>query len=172
MNITATIWISFGSQHGNTKNMALQLHTILAKIQGVHVNMHTINDFVSMYNKQNISEDDFVIFMISTTGDGDFPDNAIKARRFLKKYQPANYKPLVFKNYCVFGVGDNNYNNFCKPAKCLTRRLKDTPPFIKPIYYNVENDYNEFEEWINMVSKHIRTHQKSVSKWFIDRITS
>ncbi|KAJ2444984.1 NAPDH-dependent diflavin reductase, partial [Coemansia sp. RSA 2440] len=64
-----------------------------------------------------------VIFVCSTTGQGEEPDNMKKFWRFiLRKTIP--YDALSGLKYAVFGLGDSSYQKFNFPAKRLSRRLQ------------------------------------------------
>ena len=82
--------------------------------------------------------------VVSTTGDGDAPDNANKFwRRLKKRALPADH--LVNCKYALLGelslslslslsilvvaspsgLGDTNYSNFCNMGKMLDKRLRE-----------------------------------------------
>ncbi|KAJ1855868.1 NAPDH-dependent diflavin reductase [Coemansia sp. RSA 1822] len=64
-----------------------------------------------------------VIFVCSTTGQGEEPDNMKKLWRFiLRKTIP--HDALSGLQYAVFGLGDSSYQKFNFPAKRLFRRLQ------------------------------------------------
>ncbi|KAJ1956804.1 NAPDH-dependent diflavin reductase [Linderina pennispora] len=63
-----------------------------------------------------------VIFVCSTTGQGEEPDNMKKFWRFLlRKSIPGD--ALAGLSFAVFGLGDSSYRKFNFPAKRLFRRL-------------------------------------------------
>ncbi len=57
-----------------------------------------------------------IVIVVSTTGDGEPPDNARPFFRLLRKYLNDS-KTLKHVCYTVLGLGDTNYSKFCRPAK-------------------------------------------------------
>lgn len=51
-----------------------------------------------------------VVFVCSTTGDGDPPDTAVKLFRALNRF--GNDVLLANVNYALLGLGDTNYNTY------------------------------------------------------------
>ncbi|KAM4543746.1 methionine synthase reductase isoform 2-T3 [Fundulus diaphanus] len=64
-----------------------------------------------------------VVFVVSTTGDGEPPDNALRFVKSIKKrtLSPDHYKHLL---YALLALGDTNYANFCNCGKTIERRLQ------------------------------------------------
>lgn len=65
-----------------------------------------------------------VVFVISTTGDGEVPKNMAKTWRCLlrKSLSPSTLNGLRFS---IFGLGDRTYGNkFCAAARKLDARLR------------------------------------------------
>ncbi|KAI0241496.1 NAPDH-dependent diflavin reductase [Massospora cicadina] len=74
------------------------------------------------YERNILIHERFVIFVCSTTGEGEEPDNMKMFWRFLlRKNLPANV--LENLKFAVFGLGDSSYAKFNYPAKKLFRRL-------------------------------------------------
>ncbi|CAG0885457.1 unnamed protein product [Cyprideis torosa] len=62
------------------------------------------------------------VFVASTTGDGEPPENALKFWRKLRRtIKPGQLKTL---EYSVLGLGDTNYTNFCNFGKNLDKQLE------------------------------------------------
>ncbi|KAJ2321537.1 NAPDH-dependent diflavin reductase [Coemansia sp. Cherry 401B] len=64
-----------------------------------------------------------VIFVCSTTGQGEEPDNMRKFWRFLLR-KSIPHDALSGLSFAVFGLGDSSYQKFNFPAKRLYRRLQ------------------------------------------------
>jgi methionine synthase reductase len=135
----------YASQLGNTEVIANILHKKIKMLYKDIEELNFINDIKSL------EKYDYTIFLISTTGDGEFPDNGKKFWKILRKYR----KDLLIK-YFLIGFGDSNYNSFCHSAKCLDRRLKllkseEVMPMvlIDDATYDVDNT----KIWIEDVSQ-------------------
>jgi methionine synthase reductase len=68
-----------------------------------------------------------LIFVSSTTGDGDSPDNALKFWRYLRKISKEGDISTRLKDlsYTVLGLGDTNYSNFGAHPKKIVSKFKD-----------------------------------------------
>ena len=92
------IYIFFGSQTGYSKSVAYELNKkIINKVRPMNINIDILNNFFNY----NINKDDFTIILLSTTGDGEFPDNSNKIFKSLRKNKPR----LDNINYCLLGFG-------------------------------------------------------------------
>lgn len=64
-----------------------------------------------------------VVFIVSTTGQGDFPVSARPFWRFLlREGLPGDI--LGDLHFATLGLGDSTYTRFCWAARMLTQRLK------------------------------------------------
>uniref|UniRef100_A0A6Q2ZMA0 Methionine synthase reductase n=1 Tax=Esox lucius TaxID=8010 RepID=A0A6Q2ZMA0_ESOLU len=65
-----------------------------------------------------------VVIVVSTTGDGDPPDNALKFVKRIKKktLSSDHYAHLC---YALLALGDTNYANFCNCGKTIDGRLQE-----------------------------------------------
>ncbi|KAF9570137.1 NADPH-dependent diflavin oxidoreductase 1 [Mortierella alpina] len=87
------------------------------------------------YDRSLLIREHFVVFIASTTGQGEEPDNMKKFWKFLlRKSHPAD--ALDHMEYTVFGLGDSSYIKFNWPAKKLYKRLMQlgAVPFYEPAY--------------------------------------
>lgn len=63
-----------------------------------------------------------VVFVLSTTGQGDFPPSAIRFWQFLLRADlPTDVLSDV--TFATFGLGDSSYKRYCWPVRKLNRRL-------------------------------------------------
>ena len=93
--------IIYASQTGNSES--------IAKILESKINH-------KLYCMKNITEKFIInplIIIISTTGDGEIPDNGKKFYRLLNKNKP----DLSNIEYSILALGDSNYSNFCNAGK-------------------------------------------------------
>ncbi|KAF9354689.1 NADPH-dependent diflavin oxidoreductase 1 [Mortierella sp. AD094] len=87
------------------------------------------------YDRSLLIREQFVVFIASTTGQGEEPDNMKKFWKFLlRKSHPSD--ALDHMEYTVFGLGDSSYIKFNWPAKKLYKRLLQlgATPFYEPAY--------------------------------------
>jgi len=158
------ILIVYSSQLGNTEIIA---NILYKRIKMLYKDIHELN-FIE--NIKLLEEYDYTIFLISTTGDGEFPDNGKKFWKILRKYR----KDLLIK-YFLIGFGDSNYNSFCHSAKCLDRRLKllkakEVMPkvLIDDAVYDVDNT----KKWIDDVSKKLFILEKNIQSQYVEKMSN
>lgn len=106
----------YGSQTGNTEQITKGVYDEALHRGYKKAHCHAANN----YNKCNFETAPIVIIMISTTGDGEYPDNAVKFARYLKKL-PAG--TLAGKHFALLAIGDSNYSTFCGAGKKLYDRF-------------------------------------------------
>ena len=109
--------ILYGTQTGNAKYVAEEIgrectrRYIKAKVQPM-----------DEYNITELPTERIVVFVVSTTGQGDPPATMKKSWRFLtRKDLPSN--SLTYLNFTVFGLGDSSYEVFNAMARKLHQRL-------------------------------------------------
>eukprot|EP00058_Branchiostoma_floridae_P027416 XP_002612907.1 hypothetical protein BRAFLDRAFT_282133 [Branchiostoma floridae] len=117
----------YGSQTGQAKAIAEEIHENAEK-HGLRTDLFGLE---LTEKKFDVTKESCVVFVCSTTGDGDPPDNATKFfRRLKKKTLPSDH--LAHLNFAVLGLGDSNYTNFCNCPKTLDKRLQELG--AKPFY--------------------------------------
>ncbi|KAL8161907.1 hypothetical protein V2J09_013396 [Rumex salicifolius] len=111
--------ILYASQTGNAIDAAERVARE-AERRGCPVSLLSLDRFDPSF----MDKEQAVIFVVSTTGQGDAPD-AMKAfwRYLLKK--SLSRKWLEGVNYAVFGLGDSSYQKYNFVAKKLDKRLLD-----------------------------------------------
>lgn len=67
-----------GSQTGNARRVAEQLHEQLQGLQA-EIRLESIGD----YKPRQLSEEDIVLLVCSTQGEGEYPEEAISFAKFL-----------------------------------------------------------------------------------------
>ncbi|KAJ3121243.1 hypothetical protein HK098_003835 [Nowakowskiella sp. JEL0407] len=71
----------------------------------------------------DFSSPSLLIFITSTTGDGDPPENSTKFIRYIRRSKPAEFEKFKGRPYAVLGLGDTNYSNFNATAKRIDKWL-------------------------------------------------
>ncbi|KAK2553223.1 NADPH-dependent diflavin oxidoreductase 1 [Acropora cervicornis] len=116
-NVSRRISVLFGSQTGTAREVAERIGRE-AKRRFLSVTVMALDD----YNVTKLIEEEVVIFVCSTTGQGDEPDNMKKFWRFiLRRNLPSN--SLCGVCFAVLGLGDSSYPKFNFIAKKLYKRL-------------------------------------------------
>ncbi|KAI8495711.1 hypothetical protein Bbelb_266830 [Branchiostoma belcheri] len=117
----------YGSQTGQAKAIAEEIHDNAEK-HGLRTDLFGLE---LTEKKFDVTKESCVVFVCSTTGDGEPPDNALKFfRRLKKKTLPSDH--LSHLNFALLGLGDSNYTNFCNCPKTLDKRLQELG--AKPFY--------------------------------------
>ena len=110
--------ILYGSQTGQAKAIAEEIHEF-SEQHGLKSNLFCLS---LTEKKFALEKEALVVFVVSTTGEGDPPDTMCKfLRRLKKKTLPGTH--LENLHFALLALGDTNYTNFCNNGKVLDKRL-------------------------------------------------
>ena len=105
------------SQTGHAREVADKLHTALAE-QGINAKRISAAD----YKPKTIAEEQVLLLVTSTQGEGEPPEEALSLHRLLfGKKAP----PLPALRFAVCGLGDSSYPDFCQAGKDFDTRLAE-----------------------------------------------
>ncbi|XP_071722157.1 NADPH-dependent diflavin oxidoreductase 1 isoform X2 [Rutidosis leptorrhynchoides] len=111
--------ILYASQTGNALDVADRIGRE-AELRGCPAVVRSIDE----YDAASLPHEDTVIFVVSTTGQGDAPDSMkIFWRYLLQRNLGASW--LKGMHCAVFGLGDSGYQKYNFVAKKLDKRLSD-----------------------------------------------
>lgn len=111
------IVVLYGTQTFTSKEVAERIWRT-SKALGFHGPVQGLDD----YQISNLIHEEFVIFVCSTAGRGDEPENMKKFWKFLlKRSLPTN--SLAKMKFGILGLGDSSYQQFNFVAKKLHKRL-------------------------------------------------
>ncbi|KAJ2850771.1 hypothetical protein IWW36_001666 [Coemansia brasiliensis] len=116
--IDSQVAILYASQTGNAESISYNIYEDAVK-RGFSASWHVLDD----YEKFKFNELRTVVFVVSTTGDGDPPDNSARFWRVLRKATRSNTSAYSHLRFTILGLGDTNYSNFCNTAQRLDKQL-------------------------------------------------
>ncbi|KAL9488826.1 hypothetical protein ACSS6W_001103 [Trichoderma asperelloides] len=112
-----SVLVLYGSETGNAQDIAEELGRLC---QRLHFKSHV--EELDAVELSVLLQHQLVIFVISTTGQGDMPHNSLLFwKKLLRKKLPPNC--LSRLKYSCFGLGDSTYLKFNWAARKLVRRL-------------------------------------------------
>ena len=106
-------YVVYGSQTGNSEAIAKRISNELKTVHNRQNEYLVMNKFLSSMQKfpEKELQKNFVIFVCSTTGNGEAPINADNFMRWIKrKTHSSNLLNNVF--YTILGLGDSNYSKY------------------------------------------------------------
>ncbi|CAG9569179.1 unnamed protein product [Danaus chrysippus] len=114
---TERLLVLYGSQTFTAQEIAERIWRT-TKVLGFKGPVQAMDD----YSISKLIHEEFALFVCSTTGQGDEPDNMKRFWKFLlRKNLPSN--SLVKLKFGVIGLGDSSYTKFNFVAKKLHKRL-------------------------------------------------
>ncbi|KAL2551812.1 NADPH-dependent diflavin oxidoreductase 1 [Forsythia ovata] len=112
--------ILYASQTGNAMDAAERLSREAERSDCPAVSVRSMDEF----QPSDLPNEDTVIFVVSTTGQGETPDSMKGFWRFLLQ-RNLSREWLKRVHYAVFGLGDSSYQKYNFVAKKLDKRLLD-----------------------------------------------
>lgn len=103
------------SQTGNARRVAEQL---LLKLESTGVNAKLVA--AADYKTKQLAEEDILLLVASTQGEGEPPEEAVPLHKFLFGKKAPDLSKLSFT---VLGLGDSSYPNFCQAGKDFDAQL-------------------------------------------------
>ena len=120
----------YASQSGNAESIAKLLCHTAATEKGLidpseaDARCMTLNDAEKKGVLVDRSKSEVVVLVVATHGEGDYPDNGQRMKRWLKKAKTEEVQEdLAELHYTVLALGDTNYETFCQSGKNCDTRL-------------------------------------------------
>lgn len=136
------IKILWGSQTGNAANLADVISESLSN-HGLETEVHDMGSL----DPELISQFSQIIFVTSTYGDGEAPDNASEWLSYLKFSDDLILHDL---QYAVLGLGDPYYPHFCQCGKDFDHYLSKRGAKALVPRLDCDRYYEEqYPDWLN-----------------------
>ena len=115
---SADLLVLYGSQTGNSAEIARNIGAAAAS-HGVSARVASMDE---VSPEVALQPGAVILFVVSSTGDGDPPDNCASFYAKLRKLRSAPAARGV--SYCVLGLGDQNYTKFMAVPRYFSARME------------------------------------------------
>ncbi len=110
--------VGYGTDMGNAEDAAMSFCEALEEATGIKSEAVELNQ-VDIANLQSASH---LVVVVSTFGDGEFPDNALL---FWEALSAEGAERLAHLQFAVLALGDSSYEFFCNAGLLLDKRLEE-----------------------------------------------
>lgn len=114
------VLVLYASQTGNCEAISEDLHSQLVE-KLPKARRFVLEDHSKKFNLQDKNALKLCVFVVSSTGNGDFPDNGEAFSKYLRSaltaidgvtFENAKVSPLSHVFYTILGLGDSNYSKY------------------------------------------------------------
>ena len=123
MDSTPIVTFIYASQTGNCEEISLDMHDEAIE-KGYKAERYQFDEHLKKFDLTQKNINRIVILIVSSTGDGEAPDNGAKFYRYLLKQAKVakaskDVKDMIFShlNFTILGLGDSDYKSFHKWPK-------------------------------------------------------
>ena len=129
---TRVLKVLIGSHSGNGKFIGKALSELAQQTRKA-IELHNMAD----YKPKRLKQDEDVLFIVSTHGEGEPPAQAEELFRFLGSKRAGDLSHL---NYAVVALGDSSYKFFCQTGLDFHERLQvhGAKPLAEPFLLDVD----------------------------------
>ncbi|GAB1319091.1 NAPDH-dependent diflavin reductase [Madurella fahalii] len=110
--------VLYGTETGNAEEIAVELGQMAERLR-----FETTVDEMDSFKLADLLRVSLVVFVTSTTGQGDMPKNTCKFWKNLRREKLSNTNCLGSLRFAIFGLGDSSYIKFNWAARKLRARL-------------------------------------------------
>ncbi|MCX2963188.1 flavodoxin domain-containing protein [Gordonia aquimaris] len=112
----STAAVLFGTESGNCEMVAEDLVEVLAEM-GIAGEVAAMDEV----DVENLSDNDLIILVSSTYGEGDLPNTAVPFFESLQEKRP----DLSHNRFAAFGLGDSTYDTYNQGIDILIKMIVD-----------------------------------------------
>jgi sulfite reductase (NADPH) flavoprotein alpha-component len=112
-----TLTILYGTETGNSRELAKSLATAAAEF-GLAPRLWDLSD----YKVRQLKDEQDLLLIISTYGEGDPPQPSVAFFEFLESARAPRLEGVRFS---VLALGDSTYEKYCEAGKRIDRRLEE-----------------------------------------------
>lgn len=111
--------ILYGSHTGQAESISKQIKE-RAELLGLRPRIYTLNENEKEFHIEN---ETLAVIVVSSTGDGDPPENA---SRFVRRISRKSLEPTFLQKleYALLGLGDSNYSTFQGVPNKIDQQLR------------------------------------------------
>ncbi len=150
-----TIHIAYGSESGNARGLANELKQ---KLNAFDPSCYELNQ-LSLDKLSALTENDILLIVTSSAGDGEPPENATEFYQTLIRNRMSKAVTLKCR-FAVFGLGDVIYQNFCGFSIMVDGMLRHAGATAIANRVDADSDFDDFfEEWSNAVVAYLNQEQ-------------
>ncbi|KEY70950.1 hypothetical protein S7711_00789 [Stachybotrys chartarum IBT 7711] len=157
-----SVLVLYGSETGNAQDMAEELGRLCQRLHFKSEVEELDAVELNRISQSALVQHQLVMFVISTTGQGDMPHNSLLFwKKLLRKKLPPGC--LGQLRYTCFGLGDSTYVKFNWAARKLIRRLEQlgATPFFEG--YEADEQFPDgvegcFAGWADRLRQHMLEH--------------
>lgn len=152
-NKVSTVQILYASQTGNAKSVAENLFDSFKNAHGNNQLLDFSIDNTNNFKLKNLAKKQLLVFVASTHGEGEPPDDAID---FLEQLNGKRAPKLDGVQHAVLGLGDSSYEFFCQTGKDIERLLIKLGSSTLVERVDCDLDYESYvQQWISSLNEKV-----------------